>query len=182
MPTGTAISWEEFLAAGGEGERWEWVDGQVEFMSPANFKHEGFLVLLITALGQFCRTHPEWTSFASNCVFTMASGNWRMPDASLVRRSRFSAGEFPVRADFPPEVAFEILSPGDTPSHIQSKRRDYQQSGVIQVWFELEKGVVELIYPDRAPGYYRQDQVIGIQGVPGFSLTLKELFPEPPAS
>ena len=38
------ITWEEFLAAGEEGQRWEWVDGEVEFMSPVNLRHEGFLV------------------------------------------------------------------------------------------------------------------------------------------
>ena len=67
---------------------------------------------LIAYLFAYCRTHRDWISFASNCVFTMASGNWRMPDASLVRRDRFPAGRLPVKADFPPDVAFEINSPG----------------------------------------------------------------------
>jgi Uma2 family endonuclease len=176
MQTGTTITWEEFLAAGEEGQRWEWVDGEVEFMSPVNLRHEQFLVLLIVSLGQFCHTHPEWTSFASNGVFTMRSGNWRMPDASLVRRSRFPGGQIPTRADFAPDVAFEILSPSDSPSQIQRKRLDYQQSGAIQVWFDLEKRLVELIYPDRPLQYYHEDQVLTVDTVPGFSLDLKELF------
>jgi hypothetical protein len=41
------------------------------------------------SLARFCKVHPDWICFASNGVFTLASGNWRMPDASLVRRSRF---------------------------------------------------------------------------------------------
>ena len=106
----------------------------------------------------------------------MASGNWRMPDASLVRRSRFPEGQIPIKADFAPDVAFEILSPTDSASQIQRKRLDYQQSGVIQVWFDLEKRLVELIYPDRPLQFYREDQVVTIDVLTGFSLDLKDLF------
>ena len=105
----------------------------------------------ITYLGQFCRAHPEWMAFASNGVFSMRSTNWRMPDASLARSARFPEGKIPVKADFAPDVAFEILSLSDSPSQIQRKRLEYQHSGVIQVWFDLEKRLVELIYPDRPP-------------------------------
>ena len=179
MRGGTAINWEDFLAAGEEGQRWEWVDGEVEFMSPVNLRHENFLVLLIACLAQFCRAHPEWMAFASNGVFTMASGNWRMPDASLVRRARFPEKKIPVKADFAPDVAFEILSPSDSPSQIQRKRLDYQQSEVIQVWFGREKRVVELTYPDRPDRplqYYREDDTLTIDAVPGLSIDLKDLF------
>jgi Uma2 family endonuclease len=51
MRAATHITWEEFLAAGEKGQRWEWVDGEVEFISPVNLRHENFLVLLITYLG-----------------------------------------------------------------------------------------------------------------------------------
>ena len=112
MSTKIAMTWEEFLAAGQEGQRWEWVDGEIQVMSPVNFSHEETLAALIAYLRFYCRAHPEWTCFASNCVFTMTSGNWRMPDASLVRKDRFPRGRRPVMADFPPDVAFEILSPG----------------------------------------------------------------------
>jgi Uma2 family endonuclease len=176
MRAATTITWEEFLAAGKEGQRWEWVDGEVEFISPVNLRHETFLVLLITSLGQFCRAHHEWMAFASNGVFTMRSTNWRMPDASLVRSARFPEGKIPVKADFAPDVAFEILSPSDSPSLIQRKRLDYQESGVIQVWFDLEKRSVELIYPDRPLQYFHEHQVLTIDAVPAFSLDLKDLF------
>jgi Uma2 family endonuclease len=176
MRAATNITWEEFLAAGEEGQRWEWVDGEVEFMSPVNLRHERFLVFWITSLGQFCRVHPAWECFASNGVFTMASGNWRMPDASLVRRARFPKGQIPVKADFAPDVAFEILSPSDSPSQIQRKRLDYLQSGVIQVWVDCEKRLVELIYPDRPLQYLHEHQVLTVDAVAGFSIDLKDLF------
>ena len=180
MATKTTITWEEFLTAGEEWQRWEWVDGEVVFMSPVNLRHEAILALLVSYLVDYCRTHPEWVSFTSNGVFTMASGNWRMPDASLVRKERFPEGKVPAtKADFAPDVAFEIYSPGDTASHIQQKRKDYQESGVIQVWIDLDKRLVELIYPDRPLQYFEEDQALVIDKLPGFSLDLKTLFSLP---
>ena len=123
MATRTTLTWEEFLAAGEEWQRWEWVDGKIEFMSPVSLRHEQFLIFLIECLARYCRAHPERTCFASNGVFTMASGNCRMPDASLVRKARFPGGQIPVKADIAPDVAFEIHSPSDSPGQIQ--RKDY---------------------------------------------------------
>jgi Uma2 family endonuclease len=176
MSTKTAITWEEFLAAGEEGQRWEWVDGEIQVMSPVNFSHEQTLAALIAYLALYCRTYPDWTCFASNCVFTMTSGNWRMPDASLVRKNRFEGGRLPVKANFPPDVAFEIISPGNTAREIQSKRRDYLASGVVQVWINLEDRFVELVQPDRSPRFFNEDQTLAIDGLTDFALELRTLF------
>jgi Uma2 family endonuclease len=82
----------------------------------------------------------------------------------------------PTKADFAPDMAFEIHSPSDSPGQIQRKRRDYQQSGAVQVWFDLEKRLVELVYPDRPLQYFEEHQPLVIDTVPDFSLDLKELY------
>jgi len=175
MATKTTMTWEQLLTAGEEWQRWELVGGEVEFMSPVNPRHEYVLPILIAYLVGFCRAHPDWTCFASNAVFTMASGNWRVPDASLVRKERFPT--IPSeKIDFAPDVAFEIHSPSDRPGQIQAKRREYQESGVTQAWIDLEKRLVELIYPDRPLQYFQEDQPLIIDKLPGFSLDLKTLY------
>jgi Uma2 family endonuclease len=146
-------------------------------MSPASLPHERLLPLLLAALVKYCQMHTEWTCFSSNVVFTMTSGNWRMPDASLVRTERFPEGKISgAKSDFAPDVAFEVYSPGDTPSQVQSKQRDYQESGVIQVWIDLDKRLVELIHPDRPLQFFRDAQALVIDKLPDFSLDLKTLF------
>jgi len=176
MATKTTITWEQFVAAGVEGQKCEWVDGEIVQMSPVNFRHESVLWHLIGYLFEYCRTHHEWVGFPSNAAYTMASGNWRCPDASLVRKARFPSGQFPVMADFAPDVAFEVHSPSDKPSEIQSKRKDYQLSGTIQVWIDPEKRLVELVYPDRPLEYFQEGQPLLIATLPDFSLDLKDLF------
>ena len=117
MATKTIPTWDEFLATAKEGHKSEWVDGEVTLMSPVSLCHEIILARLVTALQLNCQSHSEWVCISSNAIFTMASGNWRCPDASLVRRSRLSEVP-PTKADFPPDGAFEILSPGESSSHV----------------------------------------------------------------
>jgi Uma2 family endonuclease len=177
MATRTTITWDQFLASAKEGQKCEWVDGEVLQMSPVNLRHEGILACLFEYLAEYCLAHPEWRWFPSNGVFTMASGNWRCPDASLVRKDRFPGGLIPAtKADFPPDVAFEAYSPSDRPGEIQRKRMDYQQSGVIQVWIDPETRLVELVEPDRPIRFFGEGQSLVIEKLPDFCLPLERLF------
>jgi Uma2 family endonuclease len=177
MATKTTISWEEFLASGGEGQRWEWIDGEITHMTPANFRHEMVLWRLIAYLVDYSKAHSGWVCVPSNAVFTMSSGNWRLPDVSMFRRERMANGVIPeTRAEFAPDVAFEILSPGNSPSYVQRKRKDYRESGVIQVWIDPEKRLVELVYPERPLEYFQEGQSLTIAALADFSLDLKDLF------
>jgi Uma2 family endonuclease len=177
MATKTTISWEEFLASGSEGQRWEWIDGEITHMSPVNFRHEMVLARLMAYLENFCSSHPGWIWIPSNAVFTMSSGNWRLPDVSMFKKGRLANGVIPAtRAEFAPDVAFEILSPGNFPSYIQRKRKDYRESGVIQAWIDPEKHLIELVYPDRPLEYFQEGDFLTIAGVAEFALEVKSLF------
>lgn len=177
MGVKTGITWEQFLAAGEEGQRWEYVDGEVEFMSPVNLRHQGMLYALIACFVEYRKQHPEWLCFPGDATFTMASGNLRCPDLSIVHASRFPDGQVPeTKADFPPDIVFEIISTGDTASQIARKRKDYQESGVIQVWIDPRRRLVELIYPDRPVQYFEEGQPLVIDKLPDLFLDLQALF------
>ncbi len=176
-PLKTRMSWEEFLAAGEDWQRWELVDGEVEFMSPAGMPHGKVILNLDIQLGAFCERHPEWIAFGADTAFTVAPGTWRCPDAALVRAERFPGRKLPDGpADFPPDVAFEVLSPGDTARRVSRKRRQYQESGVIQVWIDAQKRGAEVVYPNRASQYFDEDSPLTIEDVDGLALNLKALF------
>ena len=177
MATKSAISWEEFLAAGEEGQRWEYVDGEVEFMSPAHLRHQAMLYVLIASFVEYRKQHPEWLCFPGDATFTMTSGNLRCPDLSIVPASRFPEGKVSdAKADFPPDIVFEIISSGDTASQTARKRKDYQESGVIQVWIDPQRHLVEVVYPDRPAQYAEESQLLVIDKLPGFALDLHTVF------
>jgi Uma2 family endonuclease len=107
----------------------------------------------------------------------MISGNGRCPDGALVRADRFPNREIPDGpADFPTDVAFEVYCPGDTAAQIARKRKDYQDSGVIQVWIDAEKRLAELIEPGRPARYFLEGEKLLIEKLPGFALDLKVPF------
>lgn len=175
MGTKTIPTWEEFLATSREGHKSEWVDGEILTMSPVNLYHEMILIRLLTVLVEYCRDHKDWLCFPSNGAFTMASGNWRCPDASFVRRTRFPE-TLPTMADFPPDVAFEILSPSESSSSVQRKQKDYLESRVIQVWIDPEKHLIELIEPERPLRFFQGQQPLAVSCLPGFQLIPEDLF------
>ncbi len=177
MATKTGISWQEFLVAGKEGQRWERVDGEVVFMSPVFRPHGKVNLKLDQQLANYTDVHSEWVGYGTDTAFTMANGNWRSPDAALVRRDHAEAGDARGPAPYAPVIAFEILSPNDTGSDVQSKRQDYYESRVIQVWLDPQLKTAEVVSPDRPPAqHFRADQVLTLAELPDFQLNLNALF------
>jgi Uma2 family endonuclease len=172
MGTKTALTWEEFLAAGKPGQRWEYIEGEVRFMSPTGFEHGRTIHLIGRALGEWEKLTEGWLCVGADVAFTMASGDWLCPDAAVVRRERLPAGTLKGPAPFPPDVAFEVISPGDTWEHIQLKRRIYRTKGVVQVWVDPLERQVEVISPKRGSRTFAEGQTATVEELPGFELYL----------
>jgi Uma2 family endonuclease len=177
MATKMGISWEEFLAAGKEGQRWEYVDGEVLFKSPVGAPHGRVTMKLDHQLVNYTDAPPEWVGYGTDTTFVLAGGNLRCPDAALVRRQRFASGYPPSGAiPFPPDIAFEVLSPNDTQVEVQSKRQDYYENDVIQVWLDPQRKTAEVISPNRPAQHLRAGQFLTLPELPDFRLDLSALF------
>lgn len=176
MATQTALTWSEFQKAGKEGQRWEYVDGEVKFMSPSGLPHSLVIQQINVAVLKFVEENPTWVSVPVDGIFTMRSGNWRSPDWCLVRRERLAGGVPEGPATFPPDVAFEVISPSDTWSDIQGKRREYRTNGVIQVWVDPQERTVEVISSTHGTRTFTEGQTVILEELPGFVMNL---FPVP---
>ncbi len=176
MATRAGITWEEFLAAGKDGQRWECVDGEVVFMTPVFRPHGRVNMRLDYELEAYTRRHSEWVGYGTDTAFTMANGNWRCPDAALVRKERDEAADPKGATPFAPDIAFEILSPSDTGSEMQSKRHDYCESKVIQVWLDPQRKTAEVIAPNRPAQHFRAAELLTLPELSDFRLDLSALF------
>jgi Uma2 family endonuclease len=172
VATKAALTWAEFLAAGREGQRWEYIDGEAKFMSPSGLAHGLVIHDISVAAEMFVSANPEWVSVPTDVAFRMTSENLRCPDWSLVRRERLAGGIPSGPAPFPPDVAFEEISPKDTWSAIQSKRREYRENGVIQVWVDPEERQVEVISPTHGARTFGEGETAVVEELPGFELSL----------
>ena len=174
MATKTALTWEEFLAAGKEGQFWEYVEGEVKFMSPhMGGGHYQAVMKICFEANEYASRHPEWMSVHTDVAFSMTSGSLRCPDWALVRYERFGEGGIPEGpVPFPPDVAFEVISASDKWSDIQSKRREYRSEGVIQVWVDPQERTVEVISPKRGSRTFAEGETTVIDELPGLELNL----------
>lgn len=174
MATKTALTWEDFLAAGKEGQSWEYVDGAVKFMSPHMGGGHFFAVKAIgKAADQYETEHPEWLSVHTDVAFKLKSGSLRCPDWALVRYEHFGDGGIPeCPIPVPPDVAFEVISPTDKWSDVQSKRREYNANGVVQVWVDPQERTVEIISPKHGARTFVAGETAVIGELPGFELNL----------
>ena len=176
MATKAALTWEQFLAAGKPDQRWEYIDGEVQFISPTGGEHGMIIHEIGLALGALDRR--EWVCFGADVAFAMAGGDLLCLDAAAVRRARFSGPVSRGPVPFPPDAAFEVISPNDRWADIQRKRRIYRKNGVIQVWVDPGERQIEVISPTHGARTFGEGETAVIQELPGFELNLFPLESE----
>ena len=103
----------------------------------------------------------------------------RGPDVSFISTARLPPDRIPEQfISGPPDLAVEILSPGDRWAEIEEKVADYFAGGARRVWL-LDPRERRLIvrYADRPSRVLTDSDILdGEDVVPGFTLDLTELF------
>lgn len=178
------MTYEEFLDWLDEDTLAEWVDGTVEFMSPASTRHQqisGFLAALLRA---YAEDYDAGQVFAA--PFQMRLSNvkrGRESDILYVATANLSRLK-PTYLDGPADLAIEIVSPESALRDRGAKYAEYEAGGVREYWivdaqaqradfFLLgEDGRYERQRPD-AHGVYR------CTVLPGFWINMAWLWQDP---
>ncbi|MEG4809022.1 Uma2 family endonuclease [Microcoleus sp. F8-D3] len=171
----------EFMALNRDGHRYEIVNGELIDMGNSGAKHGYVAVILSAALFNCVSTRKLGAIFDSSIAFKMKSGNKRSPDVSFMAKERLKGLD-----DLPdgflegaPDLAVEILSPGNTVAEIHDKLVEYFENGARLVWVIHPQEQYVLVYrssqePDRL---LKSTQCLdGEEIVPGFTLPIAELF------
>ena len=79
-----------------------------------------------------------------------------------------------------PDLAVEVLSESNTPAEMARKRQEYFTAGVRLVWFVDPDARTEEVYtaPDQSTVVNEEGTLDGGAVLPGFTLPLRDLFPE----
>jgi Uma2 family endonuclease len=112
-------------------------------------------------------------------VLERAPDTVRGPDVSFVSTTRLPPDRIPEQfIPGPPDLAVEILSPGDGWSETEEKVADYLAGGARLVWLvDPRERRVMVRYPDRPPRVLTDRDILdGEDVVPGFALDLAGLF------
>ena len=123
--------------------------------------------------------------YESECMyrcFPVHPNRVRKPDVSFVRLDRLPDGRSPIGIfTIRPDLAIEVVSPGDTVYDLDEKLDDYRSAGVPLVWvLHPNRRVVRVSTPDGSSGELtEEDTLTGDPVLPGFSVRVADLFPPP---
>lgn len=175
---------EALQALPDDGHRHEVVNGEL-VMSPKNsFQDERVCTRLFLALGTFNQAHRLGVVQGSSAGYWMFNRNCRAPDLSFIPRQRLLALGFSpaAREFFPgaPDLAVEILSPGNTRSEIDARLRDFFGSGTRLAWIiDPQAETVEVCHAlDRRRLIGPGGELEGEDLLPGFRYPIADLFKE----
>lgn len=171
---------EAFMALPQDGHQYELVNGEVIDMGKSGMEHGYVACLLVAVLTTYIRQQKLGAVCDSSTAFTLKNGNKRSPDFSFISRDRLQGLRRPVQGFFQgaPDLAVEILSPGNTVEEIHSKIVEYFENGTRLVWIIHPEEKYILVYhgpePDRL--LRSHDRLEGEDLIPGFSMAIADLF------
>jgi Uma2 family endonuclease len=141
-----------------------------------------FTAQMIIMLGIFSKAAGNLGHFYTpDTLIRFSEDTLRMPDISFYKWERYPEGKRPSLPimNIAPNLTVEVLSPGNTRKEMAQKQKEYFEAGVELMWIvDIEKRTV-LIYTslgDQGLLLQESDTLTGSDVLPGFSITLQELF------
>jgi len=129
---------------------------------------------------QHLEVHDLGIVLAPDGLLRILGRQVRVPDVSFIRWERFADRQVPREQVFPvaPDLAIEILSPGNTQEEMSRKLRDYFDAGVCLVWYIDPETRTAWTYTAADQGIeFGPTGVLSAGSVlPGFELSLERLF------
>jgi Uma2 family endonuclease len=172
---------EAFMSLPEDGHRYEIVNGELVDMGNSGALHGYLCSLILAALMGYILPKKLGVILDSSTAFKLKSGNRRSPDISFFAKERLQ-GMTELPAGFlegAPDLAVEVLSPGNTVEEIHDKLVEYFENGTRLVWVIHPNERYVLVYrsaqePDRL--LKSSDVLDGEEVIPGFLLPVADLF------
>jgi Uma2 family endonuclease len=183
-PPGTATE-QDLLDGSITGDRGvELVDG-ILLEKAMGFREDYIGTWLIQLIGSYVLEHNLGAVGGAQGSIRFRVGLVRMPDVSFIRWDSVDDPDEIEEPDgafleYPPDLAVEVLSPGNTPKEMAIKLDEYAKAGVKLVWYvDPERKEVD-VYPK---GKTKAKKTVGVNGIldggavlPGFTLPVAKIF------
>lgn len=174
----TLITAEQLLETAGD-RHVELVRGEIVEMSPVGIRHWDLVGRMWELLNSFVK-HNKLGFVGAEGGFILARDPdvVRAPDLAFVATHRIADLHQDGYFDIAPDLAVEVLSPGDRPGELWEKIRDYFRAGTRLVWvIDPRSAQVVAHHPDgRTQVYSGDEDVPGEDVLPGFSFKPSQLF------
>ncbi len=178
------MTYEEFLHWADEDTLAEWVDGKVEFMSPASSRHQQVSRFLFRVLTQWAEDHDAGEVLDAPFQMKLAElKRGREPDILYVAKANLSRLK-PTYLDGPADLAVEIISPESILRDRGTKYAEYEAGGVREYWIvDLDTPRADFFLLGDDGRYERQrpnaEGIYSSHVLPGFWINAGWLWQEP---
>jgi Uma2 family endonuclease len=172
---------EELLNASPDLARCELVRGELIMMSPGRARHAAIAMRIGRSLLDFVQSNSLGEVFDSSAGYLLARNpdTVREPDVSFVCTERMRQQDLDAFLEGAPDLAVEVLSPGNTAAKMREKMTEYFDAGCRVVWIvDPQRRSVTVHRPRSHPVLLTEDDTLTEQELlPGFSLAVREIFP-----
>jgi Uma2 family endonuclease len=175
------VTANELLHMPDDDFRYELVRGELRQMNPAGNVHGRIAVRVTWRLAQHVEENRLGTVYAAETGFRLASDpdTVRAPDVAFVSQARIEAvGE--VEGFWPeaPDLAVEVVSPGDSYAEVEEKVFDWLDAGMKMVVVINPRQRSATVYksPTDITALAEAAVLNGGDVVPSFELVVREIF------
>lgn len=170
-----------FMALPDDGHHYEVVNGELIDRGNSGALHGYVCSLLLAALMGYILPKKLGVILGSSTAFKMKNGNKRSPDIAFFAKERLQ-GMTELPSGFlegAPDLAVEVLSPGNTVEEMDDKIGEYFENGARLIWVISPTQHYVLVYrsaqePDRL--LKSVDSLDGEDVISGFTLPVADLF------
>jgi Uma2 family endonuclease len=174
------MSAEDLLHTSVPDKRTELVRGVLVVREPAGGRHGRVANELSRVIGNHVHAHALGAVYAAETGFTLARrpDTVRAPDVAFVRQDRVPEPEPVGFPELAPDLAVEVLSPGDQPGDTLSKVADWLSAGTRLVWVvDPERRLARVYRHDGTEQIVTADQTLNGEDVlPSFACGLASVL------
>ena len=171
----------DLLKMPADGSRYELIKGELRKMSPAGHEHGTVAMRFGWRLAQLVEAAGLGVVSAAETGFLIASDpdTVRAPDVAFVSRTKLEqAGK--VEGFWPgaPDLAVEVISPGDTYTDVEEKAMSWLEAGALLVLVLNPRKRTATVYRSLAEIVILDEHATLDIGdiVPGFKVAIKDIF------
>jgi Uma2 family endonuclease len=188
LPEAKTITLDDLMKLGSDA-RVEVINGELVEMSPVGGLHHIIVGNINRILDAYVLTHESGAVFVDGLLYLMHSDHRGLtgafvPDVSFLRKESIPA-DWDISTPFPgtPDLAVEVMSPGDSAVLALEKVRGCLQAGTEQVWVvyleQRELHQYRRSDPDTVRVYREGEHIDAETLFPGIELSAEAVFKLP---
>ncbi len=167
-----------------EGKRLQLIEGEVYEMPPTGGEHGGITLDIGAQIRNHVKAHDLGYTTAAETGFILfknpaGKDTVVAPDVGFIAKARLPQGLPTGYVPLAPDLAVEVVSPGDSADEVDRKVLLYLRYGTRLVWVVYPKTKTMIAQTPTGIERYDADSTLdGGDVLPGFTLVLRDIFPQ----